>query len=437
MGCDRWCRATLRSGVKRPIAISDSANFYVSAERIFDPTLKNVPVIVLSNNDGCAVARSDEAKALGIKMGEPLHLIRDKIKAHGVRVFSSNYTLYGDISRRVVEVYEDFTPNVEIYSIDECFLDFGGFRDRTEHARKMRSAVLRRIGVPVRVGIAPTKTLAKCANDIAKKNPIFAGVLDMMDETMADWLLPMVPVGDIWGIGSRTEAKLHGLGIRTAAELRDMPIRQARGLGTVVLERTVLELQGEPCLAFDDIEPQRKGMAVTRSAGTPITDFDTLFQAITAHATRAAEKLRQHGLVAGTLTVFYHTNRHRQDRPQYSGSRSIRMTPMSSDTFDLVQAARWCAQAAWPKATVQEFGFTKAGILLDDLVHIEDRPRTLFDVEKPKSRALMTALDQVNDRFGKKTMVLASEGMKRPWQLRSDHRSPRYTTRLSDLPVVR
>jgi len=423
--------------VKRPIAISDSANFYVSAERIFDPTLKNVPVIVLSNNDGCAVARSDEAKALGIKMGEPLHLILDKIKAHGVRVFSSNYTLYGDISRRVVEVYEDFTPNVEIYSIDECFLDFGGFRDRTEHARKMRSAVLRRIGVPVRVGIAPTKTLAKCANDIAKKNPIFAGVLDMMDETMADWLLPMVPVGNIWGIGSRTEAKLHGLGIRTAAELRDMPIRQARGLGTVVLERTVLELQGEPCLAFDDIEPQRKGMAVTRSAGTPMTDFDTLFQAITAHATRAAEKLRQHGLVAGTLTVFYHTNRHRQDRPQYSGSRSIRMTPMSSDTFDLVQAARQCAQAAWPKATVQEFGFTKAGILLDDLVRMEDRPRTLFDVEKPKSRALMTALDQVNDRFGKKTMVLASEGMKRPWQLRSDHRSPRYTTRLSDLPVVR
>lgn len=423
--------------MKRPIAISDSANFYVSAERIFDPTLKNVPVIVLSNNDGCAVARSDEAKALGIKMGEPLHLILDKIKAHGVRVFSSNYTLYGDISRRVVEVYEDFTPNVEIYSIDECFLDFGGFRDRTEHARKMRSAVLRRIGVPVRVGIAPTKTLAKCANDIAKKNPIFAGVLDMMDETMADWLLPMVPVGNIWGIGSRTEAKLHGLGIRTAAELRDMPIRQARGLGTVVLERTVLELQGEPCLAFDDIEPQRKGMAVTRSAGTPMTDFDTLFQAITAHATRAAEKLRQHGLVAGTLTVFYHTNRHRQDRPQYSGSRSIRMTPMSSDTFDLVQAARQCAQAAWPKATVQEFGFTKAGILLDDLVRMEDRPRTLFDVEKPKSRALMTALDQVNDRFGKKTMVLASEGMKRPWQLRSDHRSPRYTTRLSDLPVVR
>jgi len=423
--------------VKRPIAISDSANFYVSAERIFDPTLKNVPVIVLSNNDGCAVARSDEAKALGIRMGEPLHLIRDKIEAHGVRVFSSNYTLYGDISRRVVEVYEDFTPNVEIYSIDECFLDFTGFPDRTAHARAMRAAVLRRIGVPVRVGIAPTKTLAKCANDIAKRNPIFAGVLDMMDDALADWLLPMVPVGDLWGVGRQTEKKLHGLGIRTAAELRDMPLRKARSLGTVVLERTVLELQGEPCLSIDEVEPQRKGMAVTRSAGTPMTDFDTLFQALTAHATRAAEKLRQHGLAAGTLTVFFHTNRHRMDRPQYAGSRTTRMTPMSSDTFDLVEAARRCAQAAWPKDQTRAFGFTKAGVLLDDLLRFEDRPLTLFDAQNPKSQALMTALDQVNQRFGKKTMVLASEGMKRPWSLRSDHRSPRYTTRLSDLPVVR
>jgi len=422
--------------VTKPIAISDSANFYVSAERIFDPTLKGVPVIVLSNNDGCAVARSDEAKALGIKMGEPLHLLRNKIEAHGVRVFSSNYTLYGDISRRVVEVYEDYTPNVEIYSIDECFLDFSGFRDRVTHARTMRRDVLRRVGVPVRVGIAATKTLAKCANDIAKKNPIFAGVLDMTDPALADWLLPLVPVGDIWGIGRRTTAKLEGLGISTAAELRDMPLRQARVLGTVVLERTVLELQGEPCIAFDDVEPQRKGMAVTRSSGKPMEDFDTVFQAITAHATRAAEKLRQHGLVAGTLTVFFHTNRHRADRPQYAGSRSTRLTPMSSDTFELVAAAKRCTLAAWPKIDNQSYGFTKAGVMLDDLLPLEDRPRTLFDAP-PRSPVLMTALDAVNSRFGKKTMVLASEGTSRSWQLRANHRSPHYTTRISDLPVVR
>ena len=423
--------------MKLPIAISDSANFYVSAERIFDPTLANVPVIVLSNNDGCAVARSDEAKSLGIRMGEPLHLLQDKIKAHGVRVFSSNYTLYGDISRRVVDVYEDFTPNVEIYSIDECFLDLSGFKDREAHARTMRREVLRRIGVPVRVGIAPSKTLAKCANDIAKKNPIFAGVLDMMEDTLANWLLPMVPVGDIWGVGRKTEAKLKKLGIRNAADLRDMPIRQARAIGTVVLERTVLELQGEPCLAFDDLEPQRKGMAVTRSSGKPMMNFETVFQAITAHVTRAAEKLRQHGLVAGTLTVFFHTNRYRPDKPQYTGSRTAQITSMSSDTFELVQTARRCAEAAWPRDKTTEYGFTKAGVMVNDLLPIADRRQTLFGRSDTAPSPAMIALDQINDRFGKKTMVLASEGLKQPWKMRAGHRSPRYTTRLSDLPVVR
>jgi DNA polymerase V len=422
--------------VSSPIAISDSANFYVSAERIFDPSLKGVPVIVLSNNDGCAVARSDEAKALGIKMGAPLHLIRDKIEAHGIRVFSSNYTLYGDISRRIVAVYEDYAPTVEIYSIDECFLDFGGIKDRVAHAKSMRRDVLRRVGVPVRVGIAPTKTLAKCANDVAKKNPIFGGVLDMCDPSLPDWLLPLVPVGDIWGIGRKTKVKLQAIGINTAAELRSMPLRQARDLGTVVLERTVLELQGEPCIAFDDVEPQRKGMAVTRSAAVPMQDFDTLFEAVTAHTTRAAEKLRQHGLVAGTLTVFFHTNRYRPDRPQYAGTRTVRLTPMTADTFELVAAAKRCAVAAWPKDTDKSYAFSKAGVLVNDLLKFEDRPKTLFDVPRG-SPELMQALDAVNSRFGKKTLVLGSEGVRRSWQLRSEHRSPRYTTRISDLPVVK
>jgi len=215
-----------------------------------------------------------------------------------------------------------------------------------------------------------------------------------------------------------------------------MPLRQARAMGTMVLERTVLELQGEACIAFDDVQLPRKGMAVTRSVGTPMTDFDTVFQAITAHATRAAEKLRRHGLVAGTLTVFFHTNRHRPDRPQYAGSRSTRLAPMSSDTLDLVAAARRCALAAWPKPGTSGHAFTKAGVLLDDLLPKEDRPWTLFDAPRG-SPDLMVALDAVNGRFGKKTMVLASEGMERSWQLRADHRSPRYTTRMADLPVVR
>ena len=420
------------------VAISDSANFYVSAERIFDPRLRGVPVIVLSNNDGCAIARSEEAKALGIRMGDPLHLIRDKVEAHGIRVYSSNYTLYGDISRRINAVYEDHAPGaVEVYSIDESFLHWD-MRDRVGHAQAMRRDVRRRIGVPVRVGIAGSKTLAKCANELAKKNPVFDGVLDLTDGQVASWLLPMVPVGDVWGVGSRTRAKLHGLGITTAAALRDMPLRQARAVGTVVLERTVLELQGEACLAIEDVEPQRKGMAVTRSAGTPMLDFDTVMGAIAAHATRGAEKLRQHGLVAGTLTVIYHTNKHRTDRPQRSVSRSTQLTPMTADTFDLVEAARRCAQAGWPKGFAPgHFAWTKAGILLDDLLPEAERPLTLFDAPREKGADLMRALDVVNDRFGRKTMVLASEGFEAAWKLRADHRSPRYTSRLSDLPVVR
>lgn len=437
MGCDCRRCAALPAGMKRPIAISDSANFYVSAERIFDPTLKNTPVIVLSNNDGCAVARSDEAKALGIKMGAPLHQLTTLIQKHGVRVLSSNYTLYGDISRRVVEVYQEFSPTVDIYSIDECFMDFGGFKDREHHARVMRQAVLTRIGIPVRVGIAPSKTLAKCANDIAKKNALFDGVLDIMDEQLVDWVLPKVPVGNIWGIGPKTNKKLMGLGIYTAADLRDMPIKQARAVGTVVLEKTVLELQGEPCIGLDEVEPQRKGLAVTRSSGIPIFDFDILFEAISAHVTRAAEKLRQNGLVAGAMTVFYHTNRHRPDRPQYAGSRSIQLTPMSSDTFELIKAARICATSAWPKKSVGQYGFTKAGVMLEDLLPLEQRPCSLFHSGDKGPSAASEVLDKINHRFGRRTVSLGSEGVNRSWALRSAYRSPRYTTKLSELPVVR
>lgn len=419
------------------IAISDSANFYVSAERCFNPALEGVPVIVLSNNDGCAVARSDEAKALGIKMGEPVHLIRDKIKEHGIRVFSSNYALYGDMSRRVIEVYDDFTPRVEIYSIDECFLDFSGFEDPEGHARVMRDTIRKTIGIPVRVGIAHTKTLAKCANEIAKKNPVFGGVLDLREPAISDMLLPKVAIGDIWGIGRATAAKLKAQGIHMAGEFKDMQGKLARSIGTVVLERIHAELNGEACIAFEEIEPQRKGMAVTRSAGTPMTDYDMLSAALTAHATRAAEKLRSHGLVAGTVSVFFHTNKFAAKKPQHRTSKTARLMPMSNDTFDLVQTALRCLDAAWVGDKAGNgYAYTKAGIMLDDLIAQDKRPMLLFETPRPKSAALMSALDSVNDRFGKKTMTLAGEKAGRGWQHRAQSRSPRYTTCIDELPVV-
>ncbi len=421
-----------------PIALIDCNNFYVSCERVFDPRLRGVPVIVLSNNDGCAVARSDEAKALGIKMGAPAFKIRDVIKRHGVRVFSSNYTLYGDMSRRVVDAIHDFSPRFEVYSIDETFVDLSGFGDRmVPHAMAMRDEVRQRTGIPTCVGIGPTKTLAKLANFAAKKNPIFAGVCDLMDETIRDYVLARVPVGEIWGVGSATEEKLNRQGVQWASELRAMPLALARKTGTVVLERLVAELQGIACIGIEEVEPQRKGMAVTRSAGTPMTTFDQLTQALTAHATRAAEKLRNHGLVAGTLTAFFHTNPHKPERRQHSASRSFRLSPMSADTFDLVQAALHCASAGWTGDRAGNgCGYTKAGIILDDLIAAADAPQLLFPPERSRDARLMEALDRVNDRFGKKALVVASEGFARPWTLRADHRSPRYTTRISDLPTV-
>jgi DNA polymerase V len=418
-----------------PIALIDCNNYYVSCERAFDSRLVGVPVIVLSNNDGCAVARSAEAKALGIKMGDPVHLIRDKIERHGIRVLSSNYTLYGDMQRRVVASIEDFARDFEIYSIDETFVDLAGFEDRdlVAHVRAMRDQVLRWTTIPTCVGLGPTKTLAKLGNAAAKKNPLFDSVADLRDEAVRTWVLDRFAVGDVWGVGGATAAKLAALGIHTAGQLRDMPMKQARAMGTVVLERLVAELRGVPSGVVETIEPQRKGMAVTRSFGTPANDIGTLMGAVTQYAMRAGEKLRSHGLVAARLTVFFHTNRFKPDRPQYSASRMISLHPMSNDSFELIAAARRGVEHGWRDG----FAITKAGIMLDDLVAAELRPQTLFEGDTEKRDRLMGALDSVNSRFGRFAAVPATQGFKRDWKMRADMKSPAWTTRIEDVPRVR
>ncbi|SDL95554.1 Y-family DNA polymerase, partial [Paracoccus chinensis] len=349
------------------------------------------------------------------------------------------YTLYGDMSRRVVDVLHGYSPRLDAYSIDETFVDLSGFGDRMEaHAARMREAVRTETGIPTCVGIGPTKTLAKLANFAAKKNPIFGGVCNLMHPDVRDFVMRRIPIGEIWGVGTATQAKLTAQGIRTAAALRDLGLPVARKIGTVVLERLVAELRGISCLDFEDVAPQRKGMAVTRSAGTPMTRFDVLAQAVTAHATRAAEKLRDHGLVAGTITVFFHTNPHRPERPQHSASRSARLHPMSNNTFDLVDAAVGAAQRAWKgDPTGNGCAYTKAGVILGDLVADQDQPRLLFPPDRPRNAKLMDALDAINDRFGKKTVVLGREGFEGGWTTRAELRSPRYTTRISELPIVR
>ena len=250
-----------------------------------------------SNNDGCAIARSAEAKALGVKMGDPIHLIRDKLKQHGIRWLSSNYTLYGDMHRRVTAAVQEFARDVEVYSIDESFLDLAGFETRNleAHARAMREQVRRWTTIPTCVGIAGTKTLAKLANATAKKQPGYDGVADLRDDRLRREVMEAFPASDVWGIGRATAAKLEALGVTTAAELAAMPMKQARAVGTVVLERLVAELRNVPAGAVETVEPQRKGMAVTRSFGKPVGDLDVMMGAVAQYAMRAGEKLRQHG----------------------------------------------------------------------------------------------------------------------------------------------
>jgi nucleotidyltransferase/DNA polymerase involved in DNA repair len=381
-----------------PIALIDCNNYYVSCERAFDASLVGVPVIVLSNNDGCAIARSAEAKALGIKMGDPIHHLRDVVRRHGIRVLSSNYTLYGDMQRRVIAACEPFARDFEIYSIDETFLDLAGFegRDLVDHAHAMREQVRLWTTIPTCVGIAETKTLAKLANAAAKKDVRLQGVADLRDEAVRRQIMDGFAVADVWGVGSANARKLTDLGVHTAGALRDMPMKQARAVGTVVLERLVAELRGVPSDAVESVAPRRKGMAVTRSFGTPVCNFDRMMGALSQYALRAGEKLRMHGLVAGRLTAFFYANRNRPDRPQYGGSRTVVLHPMSSDSFELIAAARRAAEKAWRDG----YAYTKAGILLDDLLLEDERPRTLFEADTTKRDRLMGALDAINGKFG-------------------------------------
>ncbi|MEG8058032.1 Y-family DNA polymerase [Sphingomonas sp. 22L2VL55-3] len=418
-----------------PIALIDCNNYYVSCERAFDASLVGVPVIVLSNNDGCAIARSAEAKALGIKMGDPIHHLRDKVKQHGIQVRSSNYALYGDMQRRVIAACESFARDFEIYSIDETFLDLTGFegRDLVAHANAMRAQVQLWTTIPTCVGIAETKTLAKLANAAAKKNPEFGGVADLRDDNVRRDVMHAFAVGDVWGVGAATARKLTDLGIHTAGALRDMPMKQARAVGTVILERLVAELRGVPSNAVEAVEPRRKGMAVTRSFGTPICDFDRMMGALSQYALRAGEKLRSHGLVAARLTAFFHTNKHKPDRPQYGASRMVTLHPMTNDSLELIAAARRGAEKAWRDG----YAYTKAGIMLDDLLPEDERPRTLFEEDTAKRDRLMGALDAINGKFGTWTAVTATQGFKRDWKMRSEMRSPAWTTNIAEVPTVR
>jgi DNA polymerase V len=419
-------------------ALIDGNSFYCSCERVFDPRLASRPVIVLSNNDGNAVARTSEAKALGIKMGHPYFQIRDLCRANNVAVFSSNYTLYGDLSARMNEIYRLFSPEIEVYSIDESFLNLSGMggRDLVAHARELRATVRQWTGIPTCVGLGPTKTLAKLANWLAKHDPELGGVCDFTDPVRRREAMARIPVGEVWGVGAASVAKLDRIGCRTAADLAALDHKRARQLLTVVGERIGHELRGISCLPLELVAPQRKGCAVTRNFAGRVDDLDTVLEAIAAHATRLGEKLRRHGLATDALTVFFHTSTHDLGEPQHGAQRTVTLPEATSDTLRLVAAAKAGVRAVWRPG--HRYRYSKCGVVTVDLVRLEDAPRPLFDgIDREHSAKLMDVLDAVNARFGRGTLVPAATGLKRAWSTKFNMRSPRYTTRLEELPTAR
>ena len=414
-----------------PVALVDCNNFYASCERVFQPELRGRPVVVLSNNDGCVIARSNEAKALGIAMGEAWHICKKRVDTDGVIVRSSNYTLYGDMSARVMRTIAGFTPDLEIYSIDEAFLGLGGFETRLEcHARALRRTVLQWTGIPVSVGIAPTKTLAKVANRRAKKDPATGGVFVLMDEAAIDAELAGMELTDLWGVAHRLAARLMALGITTPLALKQADPRFIRERFNVVLERLVLELRGIACIALEEAPPDRKSIMASRSFGRTVETREELEEAVATYTSRAAEKLRGQGLAAGRIVVFAHTNHFRPEDPQYHGMQPVRLPVATADTGKLIAAARRGLGALYRPG----YRYKKAGILLLELAPAAAVQGDLFAAaDTPRSKARMRAVDMLNRRFGRDTVSFAAAGRRRAWKLRSEFLSPRFTTNWDEL----
>ncbi len=417
--------------MKEIFALVDCNNFYVSCERIFNPRLQGRPVVVLSNNDGCIVARSNEAKALGIGMGVPAFEVEKILEENNVEVFSSNYALYADMSGRVMKTLSMFTPDIEIYSIDEAFLNLAGFKcSLRDYGRQICRTVKKWTGIPVTVGIGRTKTLAKIANRIAKHSGKGDGVEDLTDEASLDEILVAIPVEKIWTVGIKTTIKLKRAGIKTALDLQRADINWIRQKFGVVGVRTVYELRGMSCYPLEQNPPLKKSIAVSRSFGKPVESVEELKEAIASYCSRGGEKLRQHGLAAGLITVYVTTSRFIENK--YFNSHTIEFSVATSDTIELIRGARWCIGKLYRRG----FLFKKAGIVLSGLVSEERIQGNLFDsVDREKSRRLMRAIDTVNTRLNC-PLRWAAEGLDRPWMVKFNRRSYRYTTRWDELPPV-
>ena len=434
-----WCEtcAASRDYPMPVFALVDCNNFYASCEKLFRPDLKDTPVVVLSNNDGCVVARSREAKLLGIKMGVPVFQIKAEMQRHGILAFSSNYALYADLSSRVMRTLEEMAPRVEVYSIDEAFLDLTGIESvlsLVEFGQQVRERIGHWIGITVCVGIAPTKTLAKLANHAAKKYPATQGVVDLTNPDRQRRLLALVPVDDVWGVGRRLSKRLNALGITTALDLANASPRAIREQFSVVLERTVRELNGESCIELEEIPPTKKQIVCSRSFGVKVTQFELLREAVCEYASRATEKLRKEQQQAKVLTVFIRTSPFKDNEPQYSNSASGELLIPSSDTRDFIELANHLLKRIWKDG----FRYAKAGVMLSDFYDPGMFQPGLFDdvSTRSNSQQLMSVLDTIN-QSGAGKVFFAGQGTKKDWSMKRELLSPAYTTRWDQLPGVK
>ena len=415
-------------------ALVDCNNFYASCERVFNPRLEGKPIVVLSNNDGCVVARSNEAKALGIGMGVPEFQIRPMLRAHHVQVFSSNYTLYGDLSQRVMETLEQFCPDLEVYSIDEAFLSLVGFerRNLTDYGQQIRQTVKQWTGIPVSVGIAETKTLAKIANRVAKRTPDMGGVCDLLACPDRDALLGRIAVEDVWGIGPNHAHMLTQHGITTAFQLRRVDDQWIRKRMGIVGLRLVMELRGVSCLDLEQCPAPKQSLTCSRAFGKLISTLGEMEEAVSVYTSRVAEKLRRERLAATVLTVCLTTNEFKEG-PQYSNALTLNLSVVTDTTSDLIKSALQGIRAIYRDGYL----YKKAGVMLTGLVPVSQTQTDLFDDrDRRKSKRLMSALDAINDRWGADTLHYASSGISKPWKTQFHRRSPAYTTDWDALPVV-
>lgn len=418
-------------------ALVDVNSFYASCERVFRPDLQGVPVVVLSNNDGCVIARSAEAKQVGVAMGAPFFQMKDLIRQHNVKVFSSNYALYADMSQRVMSTLEEMAPAVEEYSIDESFMNITGVNNCMSldaFGRAVRLRVLKETHLTVGVGIAQTKTLAKLANHAAKKWSKTGGVLDLSNVDRQRKLMHLVPVEDVWGVGRRIAKKLNSMGIMTALQLSECSPAFIRKHFNVVLERTARELCGEPCLALEEVPPTKQQIVCSRSFGVRVTDYNDMHQAICAHAERAAEKLRGENQYCRQVSAFIKTSPHTPGEVYYGNQATGKLPVPTNDTRDIIRMAGQCLDAIW----IDGHRYMKAGVMLGDFFSKGVAQLNLFDDYTPSanSEVLMQVVDSIN-QSGKGKLWFAGQGIHKAWAMKRDMLSPAYTTRVSDLPIVK